>query len=150
MTLIKRNGNSLSGVPALFDDFFASDFFNWGSNSRYSALSATLPAVNIKETDDHYEVEMAAPGMQKDDFKVELNGNTLTISSAKNDEKKEELEGYSRREFSCQSFERNFTLPKDVVDEDKIEAHYENGLLRLSIPKREEAKKKAPRLIEIS
>ncbi|WP_240768756.1 Hsp20/alpha crystallin family protein [Olivibacter sp. XZL3] len=149
MTLTKRNGNNLSAIPALFDDFFASDLFNWG-NSRYSALNATLPAVNIRETDANFEVEMAAPGMKKEDFKVELNGNHLLISSTNRNEKEDGHGGYSRKEFSYTSFQRSFTLPKDVVDEDRIEARYEDGVLRLSIPKREEARKKAPRLIEIS
>ncbi|HEV2831196.1 MAG TPA: Hsp20/alpha crystallin family protein, partial [Hanamia sp.] len=96
-------------------------------------------------------VEVAAPGMSKKDFKVELDGNTLTISSEKSrEEENKEDERYSRKEFSYQSFQRTFTLQKDVVDIDKIEAKYENGLLYLVIPKKEEAKQKAPRLIEIS
>jgi HSP20 family protein len=94
---------------------------------------------------------MAAPGMQKSDFKVELHGNTLTISSEKNQEEEtKEDEKYSRREFSYQSFYRVFTLPKEVVDADKIQAKYENGLLQLLIPKKEEAKVKGPRVIQIN
>jgi HSP20 family protein len=107
--------------------------------------------VNIKETNDAFDVEVAAPGMKKDDFKVELDGNMLTISSEKTDEANEkEGERYSRREFSYQSFQRTFQLPKDVVDSDKIEARYENGLLHLVIPKKEEAKQRPPRMIQIS
>jgi len=149
MSLIKRNGNTFPAFPTFFDDLFASELFNWNTNN-YSATSTTVPSVNIQETNDNFEVEMAAPGMNKEDFKVELDGNTLTISSNKKHEKNEKKEGYTRQEFSYQSFQRSFTLPKDVVDEDKIEARYENGLLHLTIPKREEAKKKAPRLIAIS
>ena len=105
----------------------------------------------IKETNESYHVEVAAPGMLKSDFKVELEGNLLTISSEKRDEK-EEVEGekYTRREFSYQAFQRSFTLPKEVVDVDKIQAKYEDGMLQLLIPKKEEAKQKAPRLIQIS
>ena len=149
MSLIKRNGSNFPSFPAFFDDLFASNLFDW-NNSNYSSTQTTIPSVNIRETHDNFEVEMAAPGMSKDDFKVELDGNTLTISSSKKHEQEDKQDGYSRREFSYQSFQRSFTLPKDVVDEDKIGAQYENGLFRLTIPKKEEAKKKAPRLIEIS
>jgi len=90
--------------------------------------------------------------MKKDDFKVELDGNMLTISSEKTEEHEEnkEDEKYSRREFSYQSFQRNFNLPKEVVDADKIKAHYRDGVLHLTIPKKEEAKQKPPRKIEIA
>jgi HSP20 family protein len=123
---------------------------NWGT-SNFSTSDTTLPAVNIKETDNSYEVEMAAPGMKKEDFKIELDNNTLTISSEKSEESHEGdgKERYSRREFSYQAFQRSFTLPKEVVDEDKIEAHYKEGVLQLTIPKKEKAKQKQPRKIEI-
>jgi len=150
MTLVKRNGNLLDSFPVLFDDFFNRDMFNWG-NLNFSDTNTTIPAVNIKETAENYEVEVAAPGMTKKDFKIELDGNSLTISSEKTNQKDEtESERYARKEFSYQSFQRTFTLQKDVVDSDKIQAKYENGLLHLLIPKREEAKQKPPRLIQIS
>lgn len=149
MNLIKRNGNSMNQWP-LFDDFFNRDFFNWGL-SNFSDTNTTVPGVNVKETKDNFEVEVAAPGMDKKDFKIQLDGNLLTISSERSDRREEnnEDEKYSRKEFSYQSFQRSFTLPKDVVDEDKIEAKYENGLLHLVIPKKEEAKQKPPRQIQI-
>src|SRR6188508_2765702 len=116
MTLVKRNGNLLNPLPLLFDDFFNRDLFNWG-NSNFSDTNTTVPAVNIKETAENYEVEVAAPGMTKDDFKVELDGNSLIISSEKTNQKEEkEEERYSRREFSYQSFQRIFNLQKGVVD----------------------------------
>lgn len=150
MTLVKRNGNLLNPSPVLFDDFFNRDMFNWG-NSNFSNTKTTLPAVNIKESAENYEVEVAAPGMTKNDFKVELDGNLLIISSEKNHQKEErEDDHYSRKEFNYQSFLRTFTLQKDVVDIEKIEAKYDNGLLHLIIPKKEEAKQKPPRLIQIS
>ena len=150
MTLVKRNGTLLNPLPLLFDDFFNRDLFNWG-NSNFSNTNTTIPAVNIKETAGHYDVEVAAPGMTKNDFKVELDGNSLTISSQKSNQKEEMGdERYSLKEFSFQSFQRTFTLQKDVVDIDKIQAKYENGLLHLLIPKKEEAKQKPPRLIQIS
>ena len=150
MNLIKRNGNSMNQWPLLFDDFFNRDFFD-GGLSNYSDTNTSIPKVNVKETKDNFEVEVAAPGMNKNDFKIQLDGNTLSISSEKSDQREEnnEDEKYSRREFSYQSFQRTFTLPKDVVDADKIEAKYENGLLHLVIPKKEEAKEKPPRQIQI-
>lgn len=147
MSLTKwNNGNSMT---SLFDDVFTRDLLNWGL-ANHSTTNTTIPAVNIKETGDAFEVDMAAPGMRKEDFKVELDGNQLTISSefeSKNEMK--EGERFTRREFSYQSFQRSFTLPKNVVNIDQIEARYENGVLRLLIPKREEARQKPPRMIEI-
>lgn len=150
MNLVKRNGNLLNSLPLLFDDFFNRDLFNW-NDSNFSDTNTTIPAVNIKETAENYEVEVAAPGMTKKDFKVELDGNSFTISSEKSNQKEQkEDERYNRKEFSYQSFQRTFNLQKGVVDIDKIEAKYENGLLHLLIPKKEEAKQKPPRLIQIS
>lgn len=148
MNLAKRNWN-FPLIPSMFEDMFNRELLNWG-NSNYSSTSTTVPSVNIKETGDAYEVEVAAPGMEKNDFKVTLDGNLLTISSSKEDQREEKNDNYTRREFSYQSFQRSFQLPKDAVDQDNINARYDNGLLRLTIPKKEEAKKKEPRLIEIS
>ena len=152
MNLVKRNGSLLNSLPILFDDFFNRDrdLYNW-SNSNYSNTNTTIPAVNIKETAENFEVEVAAPGMTKKDFKVELDGNMLTISSERMNQKEDnEGERYFQREFSYQSFQRTFNLQKEVVDIDKIQAKYENGLLHLLIPKKEEAKQKPPRLIQVS
>jgi len=150
MTIVKRNGNLMNTFPALFSDFFNRDLFD-SSGSNFSNTGTTLPAVNIKETKENFEVEMAAPGMTKNDFTVELDGNLLTITSETNNQIEDnEGDRYSRKEFSYQSFQRSFTLPKDVVDADKINAKYEDGVLRLLIPKKEEAKQKPPRLIQIS
>jgi len=150
MTLTKRNGNLLNPLPMIFDDFFKRDLFDW-NNSNFSDTNTTIPAVNIKETADNYEVQVAAPGMTKEDFKVELDGNSLTISSEKSQQNEQkEGERFSRKEFSYQSFQRTFNLQKDVVDIDKIQAKYDNGILHLMIPKKEEVKQKPPRLIQIS
>ena len=150
MSILKRNGNLLNRMPALFDDFLNRDVFNWGL-SNFSNTDTTIPAVNIKETADNYEVEVAAPGMTKNDFKVQMEGNTLTISSEKTTEKEEKEDvRYNSREFSYQSFSRTFTLQNEVVDTEKIEAKYEDGVLHLLIPKKEHVKQKQPRLIEIS
>ncbi|ASB51145.1 heat-shock protein [Alkalitalea saponilacus] len=144
MTLARFSGH----LPSLFDHFFDNELFDW-SNRNFSTTNTTLPSVNIKDTEEAYKVEMAAPGLSKEDFKVELNQNILTISSEKkSEEEKKEGEQFTRREFSYQSFSRSFTLP-DIVDADKIEARYESGVLLLSIPKKEEAKPKPAKMIEI-
>jgi HSP20 family protein len=149
MTLMKRNMNGFPAFPALFDDLFSRDLFNWG-NSNYSSTSTTVPLVNIRETKDSFEVEMAAPGMEKKDFRITLEGNSLTITSQKENEETKNDEGYSRREFSYQSFTRSFMLPKEVVKAEEIMARYDNGLLLLTIPKHEHAKEKGPRQIQVS
>ena len=143
MTPAKRNGNKFPVFSPMFDDFFGRELFNWGNNN-FSTTSTTMPSVNIRETADNFEVEVAAPGMDKKDFKITLDGNLLTISSSKQQSNEENNDRYTRREFSYQSFQRSFELPKDVVDQENINARYENGLLHLSIPKKEEAKKKEP------
>jgi len=148
MTLVKRNGRS-NIIPSIWDNFLNPDIFNWDTN--YASTGNSIPAVNIKETPESFLVEVAAPGLEKKDFKIELDGSALTISSQKQNETEErEGETYSRKEFNYQSFYRTFHLPKEVVNADKIQAKYENGLLRLEVPKREEAKQKPPRLIQIS
>jgi len=150
MTLSKRNGSLVNYLPTIFDDFFTKDLFDW-SNSNYSTNGTTLPAVNVKETPENFVVEMAAPGMKKEDFKVELNNNVLTISSEQKQEHEEkEDDKYTRKEFSYQSFQRSFQLSREAVDADNIQAKYENGVLHLTIPKREEVKQKPSRLINIS
>lgn len=150
MTLVKRNGGLVNPVPSLFDDFFYRDLFNW-NNKNFSDTNTTIPAVNIKETAENYQVEVAAPGMTREDFTVELDGNALTISSERTRQNEDrEGERYARKEFSYQSFQRTFTLQKEVMDIDKIQAKYENGLLHLVIPKKEEAKQKPPRRIQIA
>ncbi|MGK2864340.1 MAG: Hsp20/alpha crystallin family protein [Chitinophagaceae bacterium] len=150
MTLVRRNGNYQNHFPNLFNDFFSKGLFDWG-DSNFSSTGTTIPAVNIKETNDAFEVEVAAPGMNKEDFKVEMEGNQLTISSEKSNQAEESENGrFSRKEFSYESFQRSFTLARDVVDAERINARYANGVLHLTIPKKEEAKQKPPRLIQIS
>lgn len=135
-------------MPSVFDRFFENDMFDW-SNRNYSNTNTTLPAVNIKEDEDGFEVEMSAPGLDKKDFKIELNKSVLTISSEKKAENEtKEGQQFTRREFSYQSFSRSFTLP-ETVEGEKIKAKYENGILSVSIPKKEEAKPKPVKQIEI-
>lgn len=136
-------------LPSLFDRFFEGDLFDW-SNRHFSNTNTTLPAVNIKESSDVFEVEMAAPGLTKKDFRIDLHNDTLTISSEKeNKSESKEDGGFTRREFSYQSFNRSFNLP-NIVDSDKIKAKYDNGILTVLIPKREEAKPKPAKQIAIA
>lgn len=135
-------------MPRLFDRFFENDLFDMPSHTL-SRTNSTVPAVNIKENKDSFEVEMSAPGFEKNDFKVELDHQLLTISSEKRTENEEkEDEHFTRREFSYQSFSRSFTLPESA-DSEQISAKYENGILTLSIPKKDEAKVKPIKQIEI-
>ncbi|MDP4239890.1 MAG: Hsp20/alpha crystallin family protein [Bacteroidota bacterium] len=135
-------------LPSMFDRFFEGDLFDW-SNRNFSSTNTTLPSVNIKENPDEFKVEVAAPGFDKGDFKLELNHDVLTISSEKTlEDETKENEHFTKREFSYQSFTRSFTLP-DSADGDRIDANYESGILRISIPKREESKPKPSRMIEI-
>lgn len=149
MSIIKRNQEYFPDMPALFNDLFTRDLWNWGVNNN-STTNTTIPAVNVREDIDNFYVEVAAPGLKKEDFMVELNGTTLSIRSERNNQQEQkEGERYSKKEFSYQSFQRVFELPAHVVDAENIEAKYENGLLNLIIPKKEEAKPRPPRTIQI-
>lgn len=142
MTLIRRKP---LGVNSIFDDLF--DNANLHSNNWRSG--ASFPAINIIKSEVGFELELAAPGMKKSDFNIEINEGTLIISSAAKSEKEEskpEL-NYTRKEFSYSSFSRSFTLPADA-DEEKIEAKYEEGILKVRIPN-SEAKIQKPKQIEI-
>jgi len=146
-TLAKRGET----IPSLFNDLFRpwESFFdtNGGSLSpSYGAIN--IPAANIIENKDHYEVNLAAPGMKKEDFNIDVEGNVLTISAEKEEKKEEKDERYSRKEFSYATFTRSFTLP-DWVIKDKIIASYENGLLKVNLPKAEEAKKLSSKHITV-
>ncbi|MCB0472979.1 MAG: Hsp20/alpha crystallin family protein [Flavobacteriaceae bacterium] len=140
--LVKSTGFPV--LPTIFDDFLR----DW-SATNFSETNTTLPAVNIKENDDQFTVEVAVPGMDKKDFQIDLENNILTISSEKAVENEDTNDKYTRKEYSYQAFKRSFTLPKNVVDSDKIAASYKNGELIIAIPKREEAKPKPARLIEV-
>lgn len=151
-TLVKRDGLFPSVVSksmnTLFDDFFSRDIFDW-TDRNYSAIGTNLPSVNLKETDTKLEVELAAPGLKKEDFKVEIDNNILIISSEREEEKEEtKRENFYRREFNYQSFYRSFNLP-EYIDENKIEATYKDGILHVSIAKKEGARKKALKAITI-
>lgn len=122
---------------------FEKTFFG-PSNEDYG----NVPAVNIKDEKDKYLLEFAAPGLSKKDFKIDLDNYVLTVSSEKEQEKEEKESSYTRKEFVYSRFSRSFTLPK-TVNVDKIKADYNNGILSISLPKKEE-EAKLSRQIEIS
>jgi HSP20 family protein len=135
--------------PSWLDKFFEGDWMDF-SNWNFSSTNTTLPAVNVSENDNEYLIEVAAPGMKKEDFKVNYDNGRLTISSEHQEEKKDEAEKFTRREFSYQAFQRSFTVPETLVNGDKINAKYSDGILHLTLPKREEMKPKPVKEIKIS
>ena len=149
-SLVKSNGNFYPSMPSLLNDLFDDAWFD-SSLSNWRSAGSSLPAINVKENNNEFEIEVAAPGMKRDDFKVELDNNVLTISSEREDKREEkDNEGnYTRREFSYQSFQRSFTLPQERVDGDKIAAKYADGILHITVPKRESAKVKPAKQITV-
>jgi HSP20 family protein len=141
MTLIRWHRPS--GLSDMFQNFFDADF-----NDFFSRRMSD-PAANILENAENFQLELAAPGMNKDDFKISLENNTLTVSVEMEDEKREEGKNYTRKEFYYGSFSRSFTLPK-IIDLDKIKADYENGVLKVVLPKKDEAKLEIKKEIKIS
>ncbi len=144
MSLIKRNQDSW--LPSIFEDLFKD-----GHLTTANQFENTLPAVNIKETSDDFQVDVAVPGKKKDDFTIELDQNVLTISSEDKSENEETSEDgrFTRKEFNYSSFQRAFNLP-ETVEQEKIEATYTDGVLHIRVPKREESKQKAKRMIAVS
>ncbi len=136
MTLVKfnnRNNNALMpGFNDVFDSIFNDTFFN-------DRMVTRVPAVNISETENNYHVELAAPGLKKEDFKLNLERDILTISVETTADHQDNQKNYSKREYSYQSFVRSFTLPESA-DDSNINASYTDGILRIDIAKREEAK----------
>lgn len=147
MTPAKTNKNG-NVFPSVLSDFFDNDTFltpRWFSRE----FNQTLPAVNIKETGKEFGVEFAAPGFKKHDFKINVEGNQLVISAEKEEEKNEDNDRFTRKEFSYNSFSRSFTLPQNV-NTDHIDAKYNDGILKLSIPKKEETKHPSKKEIKVA
>lgn len=150
-TLVKGNGSLFPGIPSLMEDFILRDLID-SSNGNWKSNGATLPAVNVGETNDAFTIEVAAPGMKRDDFHVELDNNVLMISANRENKKDEKKNDnlYTRREFSYESFQRSFSLPENRVEGDKISAKYKDGILYITVPKTEDAKVKPPKQIAVS
>jgi HSP20 family protein len=136
MTLIKRH-QAFPFFTAFFDDDYSRRFMNWPGTM---VEKNSIPAVNIREDENEFTIEIAAPGMKKEDFSVEHVNNILTISSVKENvtEEKNEKSNYTRKEFSYSSFKRSFSLPEKLIDFSNAKGTYENGILSIIIPKKKE------------
>ncbi len=138
MALIKFNegrnrGLATSGFNDIFESFFNDSFLS-------DRIIARVPAVNISESEGQYHIELAAPGLNKEDFKLDIDGKILTIAAEKTGQQTDDLKQYNKREYSYTSFVRSFTLPESV-DDTNIEAEYRDGVLKITVGKKEEEKK---------
>lgn len=134
-SLVKWNKPVTPTFSRLFDDFFVNDFPTQESG-KFS-----LPSVNIKEQDDSFAIEVAAPGLKRDQFNINIEEDVMTISYEDSTNEEEKGDNYTRKEFTKSSFLRRFTLP-ETVNADKVDAKYKDGILHITLPKREEAKPK--------
>jgi HSP20 family protein len=147
MSLIKLNQNKLfpstnNGLKTFFntDDFFNTNFFE---------EDALLPAMNVKEHDDGFDIEFAAPGFSKEDFEVTIDDDILNVCGEKEEESEESEDNYTRKEFSYNSFKRSLKLPNAVNTDQNVKATYKNGILKLNLLKKEEAKEVAKKVIKV-
>jgi HSP20 family protein len=125
------------------------DFFDMDKDMFPSRLGINLPTANIAETPNEFKLELAAPGLERKDFNIELENHTLSISAEKEEEKKEDTKEFFRKEYSFNSFSRSFTLPENIK-EGSIDAKYENGILKITIPKVKETPVKSSHKISVS
>lgn len=132
MSLLRKPIGNFPAMRSLLSDFFESDKFGFDDYFRKD----WIPAVNVIDKKDGYEIEVAAPGLKKEDFKIRVENGMLTISSEQKSEKETKEGDYTRREFNYQSFSRSFTLPQNVKEED-IQANYTDGILRLMVAKKQ-------------
>ena len=144
----RRNNENSSWLPSIFDDFFGDEFMGVPVSRQFAT-----PAVNIIENDKQYDIQIAAPGMTKDDFKISINDNNELVINLEKKQKEEKKDDdkrtWLRREFSYASYSQSFVLPEDIKEE-SINAKMENGVLNIVLPKKEEAEQKpATRQIEI-
>lgn len=150
LTKTRRNGNGGSS-HSLKNDFLTNRFFTprlFDFDDEFFTRSITPPLANINETNKEYQMDLSVPGMKRDDFKVDVDNGIITISSEKEEEKNEEDKNYSRCEFSYSKFSRSFTLPENA-DENNIKAKYDNGILKVTIPKVEESISKPKKEIKV-
>ncbi len=132
-------------LPSVFNNFFSP--WNEVFDDRFER-TFSVPAVNVTENKEDYKIALAVPGLKKDDFKIHVEGNLMTLSAEKEESKNEKDEHYTRREYNYSSFSRTFTLP-DGVNAEKIEATYDNGILKMTLPKKEETKKVTAKTIAV-
>ncbi len=134
-------------TASVFNDLFK-PWNEWLDNGNLWGATMNTPAVNITEHRDEYMVSLAVPGMKKDDFKIDIDGNMLTVSSEQEESKEEKDKKFTRKEYNYSSFCRSFTLPEEI-NREKIEAKYEEGVLKISLPRKEEAKKLSAKHIAV-
>jgi HSP20 family protein len=150
MALARLSDNMFPTFPSFFNRFLEGDLMDWNT-SNFAGNNMTMPAVNIRENKDEFMIDVAAPGMAKENFKINYDNGRLTISSEKREEHKEKKEEtFTRREFSYMSFQRTFTIPENVVNGEKIQAKYADGILYITLPKKDEVKPKPAKEIKIS
>lgn len=145
MSLIRFKGNRFPWNENLVD-FFNQDTF---VNDDFFNLEKSLPAMNVKEHENDFEIELAAPGFEKSDFHIAINDNLLEVSAKKDNEETTEDEDYTRKEFNYNYFKRTMELPSTVNQDQDAKASYKNGILKLTLVKNEEAKEKPKRLIQV-
>ncbi|MBS1741896.1 MAG: Hsp20/alpha crystallin family protein [Bacteroidetes bacterium] len=133
--------------PSVFDDFFK-PWNEWFDAGKFMGRTMNIPAVNITENKNEFEVALAAPGMKKSDFKIGVEGNMLTISSEKEESTEEKDKKFTRKEYNYSSFSRSFTLPEEI-NKEKIDARYEDGVLKICLPRKEEAKNNTTKQIAV-
>jgi HSP20 family protein len=150
MSLVKRTNELYPRIPSFFDDFLGGDLSDWFT-TNVAKKEGSVPAVNLKETDTEYIIEMAAPGMDKKDFSINLEDGVLIIHSERKEaiEEKED-DGYFRKEFNYQSFERCFRMPEKDINVEKIDAIYKDGILKVKLPKIKKEEVKKTRQIKIN
>lgn len=154
MSLVLSKPRNRNRLPELVGNFFETDnFFSpsvFGFNSKFFDLSdfPVVPEANIIETPKEFKIELAAPGLTREDFKVEVENNVLSVSAQKEEEEKKEKKNYRKREFSYTSFWRSFVLPENVLAEN-IDAKYEHGVLLITLPKKENSSPKQTQQIKV-
>lgn len=131
-TLIKRNQDLFGG---LLENFWNDSPLRPEFNQAFS-----VPAVNIKNNENEFEIEVAAPGLKKEDFNIEVEENILTLKVNKSSESEEQNENFTRKEFNYFNFQRSFTLPKNQIDSENVQANYNDGILNITLPKLKEQK----------
>ncbi len=132
-TIVKRSPDLLGG---LIENFWNdANWFKPELGERFP-----MPAVNIKNNENEFEIELAAPGLKKEDFNIEVKENELKLSVNKSSENEEKTDNYTRKEFSYFNFQRNFALPKNAIDTENVQANYKDGILKVTLPKQKELK----------
>ncbi|NJM16770.1 MAG: Hsp20/alpha crystallin family protein [Bacteroidales bacterium] len=145
MKFIKSNNCHVQGTNS-YSNALSNNVGGW----YYGGAQLAAPLVNVSESNDFYEIEVAAPGLSKKDFTLEMNNNVLTITAKSEENKQQDNSSYTRKEFNTKGFTRSFKLPNNEIDQDKVRATYNNGVLSIQLPKLEHAKVKPARAIEVA